>query len=104
MTIQKILLAMALGLALAACAQEGTGVPVDDTVGDASFNVQKLFTTEGCTVYRFHDSGRNHYFTNCTSTTTTQTESCGKNCTTQKGYENPTTHTGTADTSTWENQ
>ena len=92
MTINKILLAMALGLALASCAQPGTGVPVQGVVGDASFNVQKLFTTDGCTVYRFYDTGDYHYMTNCTSTITTITKSCGKNCMEDKGYENYTTH------------
>lgn len=105
MTINKILLAMALGLALASCAKPGTGVPVQDVVGDANFNVQKLFTTDGCTVYRFFDNGNSHYFTNCTSTVSQHTESCGKNCTTVKSMEVPTNHVPdpTADTSSWEN-
>lgn len=91
MTINKILLAMALGLTLASCAQKGSYVPTEGTVGDSSFNVQKLFTTEGCTVYRFLDAGDWHYFTNCTSTITTITESCGKNCVTHRDEENSTT-------------
>ncbi len=68
MTINKILLAMALGLALASCAKPGTGVPVQDVVGDANFNVQKLFTTDGCTVFRFFDYGNSNYLTNCNFT------------------------------------
>lgn len=43
------------------------------------FVVEKLFTHEGCTVYRFEDSGNNRYFTNC-SGATSWNESCGKNC------------------------
>jgi hypothetical protein len=105
MTINKILLAMALGLALVACAEKGSYVPTVPSVGGANFNVQKLFTTDGCTVYRFHDSGRNHYFTNCTATVSQYTESCGKSCTTTKSREIPTNHVTepTADTSSWEN-
>ena len=92
MTINKILLAMALGLTLASCAQPGTGVPVQGVAGGASFNVQKLFTTDGCTVYRFYDNGNSHYFTNCTATVSQHTESCGKNCTTTESMEIPTNH------------
>lgn len=32
--------------------------------------VEKLFTVEGCTVYRFRDTGA-HYFTNCKGSTST---------------------------------
>lgn len=92
MTINKILLALALGLLLASCAKEGTSVPVENSVPGQNYRVTKLFTTNGCTVYRFFDAGEYHYMTNCTSTITTITESCGKNCTEDKGYENYTTH------------
>ncbi len=37
-----------------------------------------------CTAYKFRDSGRWHYFTQCAAKTTTEShhdESCGKNCT-----------------------
>ena len=92
MTINNILLALALGLLLASCAQKGASVSVEDTVPGQDFHVVKLFTTDGCTVYRFYDVGNFHYMTNCTSTITTITESCGKNCKEEKGYENYTTH------------
>lgn len=46
--------------------------------------VDKLFTVDGCTVYRFEDAGMNRYFTNCHGSTE-WTESCGKNCTTDQG-------------------
>ncbi len=39
--------------------------------------------TDGCKVYAFQAGGREHYFTRCGSTVTTETtgsESCGKNC------------------------
>lgn len=92
MTINKILLAIALGLLLASCAKEGTSVPVEDSVPGQDYHVRKLFTTDGCTVYRFFDTGDYHYMTNCTSTITTITKSCGKNCIDNKGYENYTSH------------
>lgn len=44
------------------------------------FQVDKLFTVDGCTVYRFQDGGRSRYFTNCSGSTSWE-ESCGKNCT-----------------------
>ncbi|EOS94732.1 hypothetical protein ETR_12178 [Erwinia tracheiphila PSU-1] len=31
----------------------------------SDFKVGKLFTVDGCSVYRFADGGRNIYFTNC---------------------------------------
>ena len=42
----------------------------------AGFRVEKLFTHEGCTVYRFHDD-RTVYYTNCKGSTQSN---CGKNC------------------------
>jgi len=46
------------------------------------FVVDKLFTHEGCTVYRFTDGGNNRYFTNCQGSTS-WAEQCGKGCTRQ---------------------
>ena len=40
-------------------------------------------SADGCTVYKFYDSGSWHYFTKCGGTVTTTknyTESCGKGC------------------------
>ena len=52
--------------------------------GNVNYNVSKLFTYEGCSVYRFEDGwARYKYFTNC-SGTTSWTEYCGKSCTTQE--------------------
>lgn len=41
--------------------------------------VEKLFTVDGCTVYRFYDSGYKRYFTNCKGSVEWR-ENCGKNC------------------------
>lgn len=43
-----------------------------------------ILEKDGCTVYKFHDDRRDHYFTRCPSNTITEKtyqESCGKNCT-----------------------
>lgn len=43
----------------------------------------ELFKHEGCTVFRFADQDRYHYYTRCdefVETITTQEESCGKGC------------------------
>lgn len=42
---------------------------------------------DGCQIYAFERNGREHYFTRCPATTSTETnwtENCGKNCTTRK--------------------
>lgn len=49
-----------------------------ESVGN--FNVERLFTHEGCTAYRFNDGSKYVYYTNC-GTQTQSTHSCGKNCT-----------------------
>ena len=66
-------------LSLAAC---GKPTETSTRVG-RDFVVEKLFTYDGCTVYRF-DDGYRRYFTNC-SGSTTWNESCGKNCTREMG-------------------
>ena len=72
----KIILALAIALALTGCtkpAETSTQVGLE-------FVVDKLFTHEGCTVYRFSDGGHSRYFTNC-SGSVSWAESCGKGCT-----------------------
>ena len=54
------------------------GERVEANGGDFDYHVRKLFTTDGCTVYRFYDSNY-VYFTNCPGSTQHQV-SCGKNC------------------------
>lgn len=49
-------------LMISSCAGQGQRVPVEDVVDN--FEVVKLFTVDGITVYRFTDDGRYHYFTN----------------------------------------
>lgn len=62
----------------------GCGKPAESTaVKGAGFVVEKLFTHEDCTVYRFEDAGHYRYYTNCKATKQSSTmwnEGCGKNC------------------------
>lgn len=41
-------------------------------------DVTLLFSHKGCSVYRFEDAGRAHYYTDCGETISIKT--CGKNC------------------------
>lgn len=71
---------------LAALALAGCERPPAESVAKAGngYQVERLFTYDGCTVYRFEVSGYGRYFTRCegaASTSTQWSESCGKNCT-----------------------
>lgn len=60
----KVLCIAAAFLALGGCTK-----PAESSVTTgAGFQVGKLFTVDGCTVYRFSDSGY-RYFTNCSGST-----------------------------------
>lgn len=73
----KMLLFIALFL-LAGCEKQPMSIESTENV---DFKVEKLFTHDGCTVYRFYDY-RNHYYTDCRGrTTSTYSTSCGKGCT-----------------------
>ena len=49
-----------------------------NSTNNKNIKVDFLFENEGCKVYRFKDSGNIHYYTNCTSTISTQRYLCGK--------------------------
>ncbi len=77
---KKIMLSLAALAMVAGCEKPAESVAHTG----AGFTVERLFTHDGCTVYRFRDP--NHrYFTRCdgvtAQSTTTWQESCGKNCT-----------------------
>lgn len=78
----KTLLAVLALAVLAGCSKPAE---TSTTVG-VEFTVDKLFTHEGCTVYRFTDGGNARYYTNCQGSTSWQ-ESCGKSCTRQVGID-----------------
>lgn len=52
------------------------------TSGDQKLSeVKKLFTNNGCTIYRFVDNGEYHYYSDCRgSTIKNVNEICGANC------------------------
>lgn len=77
--MKKLIIAI-FALLLAGCDKDPEVVT---QVGN-DFKVGRLFTTDGCTVYRFYDGGRNVYFTNCTGSTSSS-YSTG-------GAKNKTTH------------
>lgn len=53
---------LAGALLLAACSK----APVSSTQTDnKDITADKMFTTDGCTVYRFSDNGELHYFAHC---------------------------------------
>lgn len=54
-----------IALALAACTKR----PESSQQVNGSFEVDTLFTKDGCTVYRFFDTGYWRYFTNCKGAT-----------------------------------
>lgn len=69
--------------------------PAMESVQSGSFNVEKLFTNDGCSVYRFHDAGYYRYYSKCSGSTSSDTsysysESCGKNCTREVKTSTPT--------------
>jgi len=71
----KLILALAIAFAVVGC---GKPAETSTSVG-RDFVVDKLFTHEGCSVYRFSDGGYNRYYTNCNGSTN-WSESCGNNC------------------------
>ena len=74
---KKLSAALFLLAALAGCEKKAESI---EAVGvDNAFQVEKLFTHEGCTVYRFADNGRSRYYTNCIGAAS-WAESCGKSC------------------------
>lgn len=67
---------------LAGCKSER--IPEASAPVGVGYRVDRLFTHEGCTVFRFVDGGYSRYFTRCDSAAAagvSWTESCGKNCT-----------------------
>lgn len=81
--MRRAILACAVAaLALAGCYAKTT--PEASAQAGVDFKVDRLFTHDGCTVYRFHDGLYGRYFTKCegsASASTSWVESCGKNCT-----------------------
>lgn len=82
---------------LAACAVvAGCTKPAETTAqagADGGFTVERLFTHEGCTAYRFKDGGTRVYYTKCgvdSDTSYSRQQSCGKGCTTTRRIKSRT--------------
>ena len=63
--IKKIAILMVMIVSLSACGKQAE----QTMAAGVEFKVDKLFTIEGCTVYRFSDVGAYRYFTNCSGST-----------------------------------
>ena len=66
-----------LALVLAACSR----TPESTIPAGVDSKVDKLFTVDGITVYRFVDNGHYVYFTSRGDVKSSYTDSCGKHCT-----------------------
>jgi hypothetical protein len=65
-----------ISLLLAACTK-----PAEQTSNvNAQFEVDRLFTNEGCTVYRFNDAGHHYYVVCDGNPESISQKSCGKGC------------------------
>lgn len=82
--MKRYLFILAAAIVITGCDQRKQAET--STKAGTEFVVDKLFTVDNCTVYRFLDGGRLRYFTNCKGTTE-WTESCGKNCTNSVGID-----------------
>jgi len=72
----RLALCLLLMATLAGC-REATPPATSSVI--SGFKVEKLFSTEGCSVYRFIDGGYRRYFTNC-SGSASWSQDCGKGC------------------------
>ena len=83
--MKSIFYVMITALVVAGC----TKAPEYSSPAGREFVVDRLFTHEGCTMYRFSDGGYPRYFAKCDGdSVTAQTEwreACGKNCARQEG-------------------
>lgn len=74
--MKKFVLVGIAALFLYGCKQSPESV---QTVRADGFQVDILFTHEGCRMYRFLDGSRFVYYSNCVGSTQWR-ENCGKNC------------------------
>lgn len=62
--LMKFMTIIAVMIALTGC-EKAPEVQIQS----GEFNVERLFTVDGCTAYRFRDSDRAIYYTNCNGST-----------------------------------
>lgn len=65
-------------LVLTGCAKDPIAISQTDNF---DIKLDKLFTHDGCNIYRFEDGGRDHYYADCRGNVS-DIRSCGKGCTT----------------------
>lgn len=83
-TGQEIRWACAVSLLLlAGCARQELSTARTD---NPNFTPDRLFTQDGCTVYRFLDAGRYHYFATCPGSSLSHHYSCGKGCSREESF------------------
>lgn len=58
--MKKVILVLLAALALAGCEKAP-----ESSQHQGEFKIDKLFTADGCTMYRFYDNGRAVYYSNC---------------------------------------
>lgn len=77
--LMTILVVVLFGSLLSACNK-----PLETSASNNSdYDVSKLFTKDGCTVYSFSDRFQRHYYVKCGALnqgSTSSEYSCGKNC------------------------
>ena len=79
--ISTIVMLLFVAVMMTGCVGYGHGKPV--VSDNPSYEVRKLFTVDGVTVYRFYDGGRCIYFTNGNGVvqyTHSQCVKAGKSC------------------------
>ena len=84
--MKKIMLLISLFIFVSGCSE--SPVSVSETT-NSKVSVDTLFEHNGCTVYRFYDAGRLHYYSVCRSSYESEVissykVSCGKSCTSTK--------------------
>lgn len=92
--MKRAIIALVVLAALSGCERKPAEASATAGVG---FVVERLFTHDGCTVYRFVDV-YTRYFTKCDGAATSHmgwSESCGKNCT--RPVEIPTAYAAAPD-------
>jgi hypothetical protein len=82
--VKNVLLFLVAALFLSGCIKQAESTAAST---NANVDVERLFTADGCTVYRFYDNGEHHYFSKCkgairSEVDSTVSRSCGKGCTT----------------------
>jgi hypothetical protein len=81
--MKKLLILFISGLFLISC-EPIPGEKVQVESGSSGVKVEKLFTVDGVTVYRFHDGGETVYFTNASGTIKYETDDGDGNVITHK--------------------